>query len=70
MTWRDFWTRHWKKVIVAVLALDMLLVSAIFYLFVNRETEQAVAAELAQPTVEPTVTATLWPGPGRRVTGC
>ena len=53
---------------MAVLALDLLLAGGIFYLFVNRETEQAVAAELAQPTVEPTATATLWSGPGRRVT--
>jgi hypothetical protein len=68
MTWRDFWIRHWKTVIVAILAVDLLLAGSVFYLFSSRETEPAVAAELARPTAAPTATATLWPGPGKRVT--
>ena len=68
MTWRDFWTQHWKTVIVAVVAVDLLLVGGLVYLFADHETDKVVAAELGQVTVFPTATVTLWPGPGKRVT--
>lgn len=57
---------------VAVVAADMLLVSGLLVMFANTESSRVSAAELARltplPTATPTATATLWPGPGKRVT--
>lgn len=71
---RVFLLKRWKIIIVAVVALDMLLVSGLLVMFAGAESSRVAAAELARLTVSPTAsptpaaTATLWPGPGKRVT--
>ena len=63
-------TKHWKFVIIGFVGLDLLVVGGLLYFFVFSETEQASSAKLARvlDTPSPTPTATLWPGPGRRIT--
>lgn len=68
----NFFLKHWKILTILFVVFDMLLVSGLVYLFALQEAERVSAAELARLTVSPTATAsptaTLWPGPGRRVT--
>jgi len=63
-----FISKQWKLLIFGVVVVDLLLVGGLVYMFTLREARRAAAAELARPLATATPTATLWPGPGRRVT--
>lgn len=69
---RKFFLKRWHLAVILFVAVDMLLVGGLVYLFAVQEAQRVEAAGLARltawPTATATATATPWPGPGRRVT--
>jgi hypothetical protein len=62
-----FSRQHWKILLIAIVAVDVLVVGVVFYIFTtpNSQAESAIISSAVTPVI---VTSTPWPGPGPRPT--